>query len=58
MEKIDKILELVEVLLKDCQDLCTVAQHLSERVDQYLVQKCSREELKAANDGLKKLMGQ
>lgn len=58
MEKIDKILELIEALLKDCQDLCTAAQHLSERVDQYLVQGCSRAELKAANEGLKKLMEQ
>ena len=29
------------------------AQHLSERVDQYLVQGCSRAELKAANDALR-----
>ena len=34
------------------------AQHLSERVDQYLKQGCSRAELKAANDNLKKLMEQ
>ena len=32
------------------------AQHLSERVDQYLVQGCKRSELKAANDALKKLL--
>ena len=30
--------------------LISAAQHLSERVDQYLVQGCSRAELKAAND--------
>lgn len=36
--------------------LFDAAQHLSERVDQYLVQKCSRAELKAANDNLKRIL--
>ena len=39
-------------------DIGDAALHLSERVDQYLVQGCSRAELKAANEGLKKLMEQ
>ncbi|MBR4757402.1 MAG: hypothetical protein IK084_01200, partial [Bacteroidaceae bacterium] len=37
-------------------DIGEAAQHLSERVDQYLVQGCSRAELKAANEGLKNLL--
>jgi len=38
------------------QDFFQSAQHLAERVDQYLVQGCKRSELKAANDALKKLL--
>lgn len=56
MEKTDEILEQREALLDRVQDFYEAAQHLSERVDQYLVQKCSRSELKVANDALKKLV--
>lgn len=52
----DEILEQREALLDEVQNFYEASLHLSERVDQYLRQGCSRAELKAANDALKKLL--
>lgn len=41
---------------KPFRPINAAAKHLSKRVDQYLIQGCSRAELKAANDALKKLL--